>query len=140
MRREIRRKNISPLETSFQRYCFGFSNSFRTSFILPKYLPLPEYPVPGASPKAAYGRVHLHHVANLWDLLSTPLLAASPEHSTHPLTFEFLGQAHGFVLYCTPLRGHFPDPALLELKGLADRAYVYVDKVSKTVFILRKHF
>ncbi|EFX89607.1 hypothetical protein DAPPUDRAFT_303198 [Daphnia pulex] len=94
--------------------------------VISKYLPLPDFPVPVASPKAAYGHVHLHYVANLWDLLSTPI-AGRPLQSTYPMTFESLGQANGYVLYCTQLRGHFPDPALLEVKGLADRAYLYID-------------
>lgn len=94
-------------------------------------MPLPEYPVPAPSPKAAYGHVHLHYVANLWDLLATRI-TRGPIHSTYPLTFEDLGQAHGYILYCTQLQGHFPDPALLEMKGLADRAYIYIDTVSRT--------
>jgi hypothetical protein len=93
-----------------------------------QYLPLPDFPVPTASPKAAYGHVHLHYVANLWGLLSTPI-AGRPLLSTYPLTFEALGQANGYVLYCTQLSGHFPDPSLLEVKGLADRAYLYIDMV-----------
>lgn len=109
-----------------------FKTSFHSRFslfIFVQYLPLPDYPVPPASTKRAYGHVHLRHVADLWDLLSTPLLAGSPERSIQPMTFEALGQAHGYVLYCTTLIGQFSDPTLLELKGLADRAYVYVNKV-----------
>lgn len=86
--------------------------------------------MPVSNPKAAYGSVKLHYVANLWDLLATPLSRQSITSSS-PLTFESLGQAHGYVLYCTQIKGHFPDPSLLELKGLADRAYVYLDKVTR---------
>ncbi len=101
-------------------------------FNLLQYLPLPDYPVPLPSPKAAYGHVHLHYVASLWDMLSTRL-AGTVLHSNYPMTFEALGQAHGYVLYCTQLRGHFPDPALLEMKGLADRAYIYIDLVNSVL-------
>ncbi|XP_032786676.2 beta-galactosidase [Daphnia magna] len=94
--------------------------------VISKYLPLPDFPAPGPNPKAAYGFVHLHYVAHLWDILSTPI-AGPLVHSISPLTFEALGQANGYVLYCTKLHGHFPDPALLEIKGLADRAYIYID-------------
>lgn len=48
------------------------------------------------------------------------------------MTFEALKQAYGYVLYCTVVKGHYPSPALLELTGLADRAYVYIDKVIPT--------
>lgn len=84
--------------------------------------------VPPPSPKAAYGKVYLQHVANLWDLLDTSLCSKTVQ-SSWPMTFEALGQAHGYVLYCTRIQGHFSDPALLEMKGLADRGYVYVDGV-----------
>ena len=56
-------------------------------------------------------------------------MARDPVKSKFPMTFEALGQSQGFVLYCTRIHGHYSDPALLELKGLADRAYVYLDKV-----------
>lgn len=102
-------------------------------FILLQYLPLPPYPVPVSNPKAAYGHVHLHYVADLWDMLATRL-SEGPIQSTYPLTFEDLGQAHGYILYCTQLQGHYPDPALLEMKGLADRAYIYIDMVLDTFF------
>ena len=120
-------------------------------FVLLQYLPLPDFPVPLPNPKASYGHVHLHYVANLWyvhlkkiillsativanpyplrDMLSTRLVGTALR-SNYPQTFEALGQAHGYVLYCTQLHGHFPDPALLEMKGLADRAYIYIDMVS----------
>lgn len=90
---------------------------------------LPDLPEPSPNPKASYGLVKLNYVANLWDLMSTPL-SSQPISSKYPLTFESLDQAHGYILYCTVIKGHFPDPSLLELKGLADRAYVYLDKVT----------
>ena len=70
----------------------------------------------------------MHHVAGLWDIIRTPM-ARDPVKSKFPMTFEALGQSQGFVLYCTKIHGHYSDPALLELKGLGDRAYIYLDKV-----------
>ena len=129
----IPQRNIFSLGTSHQRYetfhsshsgCHGCFYSFQ-------YLPLPDIPVPEPSPKAAYGKVHLNFVADLWDVLHTPL-TAKIVHSTYPLTFEALNQSYGYVLYCTRIQGHFPDPSPLELKGLADRAYIYIDQVRFT--------
>ena len=74
----------------------------------------------------------LNYVADLWDLLETPL-ARQMGHSGSPKTFEALGQAQGYVLYCTVVQGHYHDPSLLEIKGLADRGYIYVDKVTSKI-------
>ena len=49
-------------------------------------------------------------------------------HSRWPQTFEALGQRSGFVLYQTTIKDHFTDPALLEIKGLHDRGYIYIDE------------
>jgi len=47
--------------------------------------------------------------------------------ATYPLTFEALGQSHGFVLYETTVKDLFRDPAKLSVKGISDRGYVFVD-------------
>ncbi len=45
----------------------------------------------------------------------------------YPLTFEAMGVAHGFVLYETMINETFSDPAKLEIPGIHDRGYVFVD-------------
>lgn len=45
----------------------------------------------------------------------------------YPLTFEAMGVAHGFVLYETMINETFSDPAKLEIPGIRDRGYVFVD-------------
>ena len=128
----IQQRSILPWGMWYPRYT-DFNFIFLSSFYIYlhiswQYLPLPDTPVPKATSKVAYGRVHLHHVAGLWDLLHTSM-ALNPVKSKFPMTFEAMGQSQGFVLYCTRVFRHFSDPALLELKGLADRAYIYIDKV-----------
>jgi len=95
--------------------------------VISKYLPLPDIPVPAANPKLSYGQVFLRYAGDLWDILETSL-SRNMGVSPWPMTFEALKQAYGYVLYCTVVKGHYPNPALLELNGLADRAYVYIDK------------
>jgi hypothetical protein len=46
-----------------------------------------------------------------------------------PLTFEALNTAYGYVSYSTIVTFLAPNPAVLEIPGLADRAYIYVNDV-----------
>lgn len=45
------------------------------------------------------------------------------------VSFDFLFQPFGYVVYETTIHFNPTDPAVLTVKGIADRGYVYVDKV-----------
>lgn len=94
--------------------------------ILQKYNKDPLPPVPEPTPMFAYGEVSMQFMGTLFEFL--PLLASSPPvFSELPLTFEALSQAYGFVLYETILPCTFMDPALLFIRDLRDRGYVFLD-------------
>lgn len=46
-----------------------------------------------------------------------------------PKTMEYLEQYSGLVLYVTKIPAKRPDPSVLTLENLGDRALVYVDNV-----------
>jgi hypothetical protein len=54
----------------------------------------------------------------------------------YPLTFEAMGVAHGFVLYETMINETFSDPAKLEIPGIRDRGYVFVDGESQVQIMI----
>ena len=59
----------------------------------------------------------------------------------YPLTFEAMGVAHGFVLYETMINETFSDPAKLEIPGIHDRGYVFVDgELQVFIIFLKKTF
>ncbi|KAF8777680.1 Beta-galactosidase like protein [Argiope bruennichi] len=63
---------------------------------------------------------------SLWDLIS---ISDYSVVSQYPLSFEDLSHPYGFVLYRTTVNFQTPDPVILTVKGIADRAHVYVNKV-----------
>ncbi|XP_043240588.1 beta-galactosidase-like [Amphibalanus amphitrite] len=73
----------------------------------------------------AYGAVQMTASEGL--LAAVRGLADDPVTSDDPLTFEQLRQAYGFVLYSHNVTGVQPDPVLLNVTGLRDRGYVFVD-------------
>ncbi|MFG3494664.1 beta-galactosidase family protein [Streptomyces sp. NPDC047928] len=83
-------------------------------------LPEPEPPAPLLPPC----RVELPDAVALFDALDA--LAAPPVTAPEPPSFEELGIGHGLVLYESRIpgpRGPYP----LAVRGLADRAHVFVD-------------
>ena len=85
-------------------------------------------PEPPPQPAAlAYGEVQMTASEGL--LAAADGLAGEPVLSEDPLTFEQLRQAYGFVLYSHNVTGAQPDPVLLDVTGLRDRGYVFVDGV-----------
>ncbi|GIX89477.1 beta-galactosidase [Caerostris extrusa] len=65
-------------------------------------------------------------VMSLWDFVSMNNVSV---FSTYPLSFEDLSHPFGFVLYKATVTFQTSDPAILTVKGIADRAHVYVNKV-----------
>ncbi|HNS50190.1 MAG TPA: beta-galactosidase [Anaerolineae bacterium] len=90
--------------------------------VIGRYEPLPDAPLPEPSPKAAYGPVDLPESVALFDALGA---LSAPVPSAAPLTMEALGQNYGFLLYRTRLAG--PQEAFLTLRGLHDRAQIFLD-------------
>ena len=68
--------------------------------------------------------VSMKLVANIFDVLPEPL------SSKYPISFEDADFDFGFMLYSTNLTFQAPDPAVLTVPKLRDRAQVFVDKVS----------
>ena len=73
----------------------------------------------------AYGAVQMKTSEGL--LAAVRSIGAEPVIADDPLTFEQLQQAFGFVVYSHNVSGQHPDPALLNVTGLRDRGYVFVD-------------
>lgn len=84
-------------------------------------------PVPKPAPRASYGTVKLKFVVSMFD-------KSIPETKTivskKPLTFEELRQNYGYVLYQTKMPLDLPDPSVLDVPNLRDRAVVYLNQVS----------
>ena len=74
-----------------------------------------------------YGRVSMQFIATLHD--SVGMLAQATEESKMPMTFEMLNQSYGFMIYETRITELHTDPVLLQVPGIRDRGYVYVDDI-----------
>ncbi|BDI32009.1 beta-galactosidase [Capsulimonas corticalis] len=98
--------------------------------VIGKYRTLPDIPVPGPSPKAAYGAVELTHQAGLFDSLSQ---ISDGVRRTNPETMEELGQNYGFILYRTHVAGPRPAENLV-LQEVRDRAHIFVNGEFRGVF------
>lgn len=94
--------------------------------LIGKYFPLPDIPVPEPTPKVKLPDVFLKPHAVLLDTSGRRYLANYTRTSEKPMTFEALNQYSGFVLYETKLPKVSRDPAMLAIRDLRDRAYVYV--------------
>ena len=90
-------------------------------------MPLPDIPVPTPSPKMETKRIHMTPVSDFIDFIES--INEETITSLYPMTFEELRQRNGFVFYSTNITFQASDPALLKIKGLGDRAQVFVDWV-----------
>ncbi|KAM8934026.1 beta-galactosidase-like [Pelodytes ibericus] len=96
--------------------------------VISKFLPVPQGPIPPATPKYYYGAVTLQKVGGLLDLLDV-FSYGCPIVTRFPVTFEEAKQYFGFMLYRTRLPLEIADFAPLSdpFNGVHDRAYVTVD-------------
>lgn len=94
--------------------------------IIGKYVPLPPGPVPQPSAKIALGPLQMKYVAPLSDSVTQ---YGIPEtiFSKYPKTFEEISQAYGFVNYSTLINFVPSSPAILNVPGLHDRGYIFVN-------------
>ncbi|CAG2112123.1 unnamed protein product, partial [Medioppia subpectinata] len=93
--------------------------------VIGKYLPLPNGTLPAPAPKMETKPIVMKPVLNIYDIIKSQ----TPIESTFPMTFEELRVRDGFILYSTNIAFIPSDPAVLTVKGLKDRAQVFVNKV-----------
>ncbi|CAL1300237.1 unnamed protein product [Larinioides sclopetarius] len=91
-----------------------------------KFFPLPAGPVPQPAPKMRLPAITMKKAMSLWEFISKTSYSV---FSTYPLSFEDLSHPFGFVVYRTTAAFQTPDPAILTVKGIADRAHVYVNRI-----------
>jgi beta-galactosidase len=101
--------------------------------VIKKYLPIPDIPVNASDAKGHYGPVTLEPVTSL--IHEPHLFTEFRATNLYPMTFEAMGQAHGFVLYETMIEETFSDPTKLEIPGIHDRGYVFVDGEPQVPFL-----
>ncbi len=102
--------------------------------ILSQIRRLPNIPVPPPSPKGNYGELVFQWSISLFD--SSYIPGSNTTYTFNPPSFDELNLSYGYVLYRTkiPAAG-LSDLAVLEARGVRDRAIVYVNRVSSNVRI-----
>lgn len=100
------------------------------------YLPLPNVTFPVPEEKMDLDPVQMQAKCVLLSAISREKLGSTPVVLLQPTSFEALNQYSGFVLYETTLPTFSSDPGMLRVNKLHDRAYVYVDRVSRIFFNL----
>lgn len=83
-------------------------------------------------PKLQYvGEVQLTQSAGLFENLPN---IAEKHYAPAPESMEYFGQNFGYILYSTVIRGKY-EPAKLQIEGVHDNAYLFVDgKLKKTYY------
>ena len=94
--------------------------------VIGKHFSLPTISPITDTKAASYGMVSLSYVSSFFD--SKDMILKFKKNSTQPLTFEQLSQEGGFVLYETTIARLHPDPSVLKVSTLHDRANVYVNR------------
>jgi beta-galactosidase len=100
--------------------------------IIRKYALVPDEPLPPPMPRLDLGVVPVTGYISLWEALPS---LAEPIRLSSPEPMETLDQNYGFILYRTHLHG--PKMGKLSIRGLHDRAQVFVD--GKHVGILNRN-
>lgn len=102
-----------------------------------KFLPLPPGPVPVPARKMNLGSVPLTLSATLTEVMDWFRKRGylKTVRSEHPLTFEELGQAYGYVVYNATVSFRPKSPSVLTVAGIKDRGYV-MTKVTRSVLSL----
>ena len=98
---------------------------FAIKDVIKRYVSLPDIKVNETTEKGHYWPIVLKPVSSL--VYDSELFEETRTTDLYPKTFEELGQNQGFVLYQTTVQDTFSDPAKLEIVGLHDRGYVFVD-------------
>eukprot|EP00795_Rhopilema_esculentum_P012840 gene12840-3585_t len=97
--------------------------------LISKYLEIPQMPVPGPTPKVAYGKVSLPKMITIFDALPY-LTPDGPVKSQYPKSMEDLDQSYGFILYRTKIiSSDLSNTMTIKIDALRDRSVIMVDKV-----------
>lgn len=106
---------------------------FKIRQAIGRYLPLPPGDPPKPKPKQSIGPLTMEVFMNFTQIVKHPALKHERHHSLR--TFETLGVKNGFVLYSTTLNFKPTIPSVLEVTGIRDRGYVFVDFVSEKIML-----
>jgi beta-galactosidase len=98
--------------------------------VLFKHIPLPPAPLPPNTPKTAYGDVKMTEYCSLFD---APSLVSRIVDGNDPVVMEELDQSYGYVMYQLHRRLEPSSPYSLTLRGVHDRAYVFVDRELQSI-------
>jgi len=90
--------------------------------VLKKYIDLPSTLNLQPSIKHAYGKIEMAESVGLFESLSA---LSQPQTSVNVLPMEMYDQDYGFILYRTIVSG--PRMGILRVRGLHDRAHVFID-------------
>jgi beta-galactosidase len=88
-----------------------------------KYADLPEMNLPPVTPKKQYGEVYFERRAALLDSLNQ---LSNPVQSQTPLTMEEAGQAYGFIVYETVIKGAYGKQTIT-VQDIHDRGQIYLN-------------
>ena len=91
-------------------------------------------PVPNATKKTAFGKVHMSSCLDIKSLISIIYPHGAPVNSTYPHTMEGVGQGYGFLLYRSNLPKNHTDKFYLSVDEIHDRSIIYVDYFVRAVF------
>lgn len=95
--------------------------------VIAKYLPVEPVPVPKPKKKMALGKIALEQIFNLTTMRDN--FAFNRFASDLPLSFERIRQSQALVIYDTWVSFLPRNPGKLQVPGLRDRGYVYVDDI-----------
>ena len=98
--------------------------------VLSKHIPMPPAPLPPNTPKTAYGDVKMTEYCSLFD---APSLVSRIVDGNDPVVMEELDQSYGYVMYQLHRRLEPSSPYSLTLRGVHDRAYVFVDRELQSI-------
>ena len=99
--------------------------------VLKKYVSIPQIDVNSTSPKGDYGEVKMFKMPIHPDVIRST--SNSRVQTNFPLTFEAFGQDSGLVLYETTVKFLTPDPTKLEILGIHDRGYIYINGIRQGI-------
>ncbi|NYE03501.1 beta-galactosidase [Bacillus niacini] len=88
-----------------------------------KYVDLPEMKLPPVTQKKRYGEVYLKEHAALLDSLNQ---LSNPVQCQTPLTMEEAGQAYGFIVYETVIKGAYGQQTIT-VQDIHDRGQIYLN-------------
>ena len=99
--------------------------------VLKKYVSIPQIDVNSTSPKGDYGEVKMFKMPIHPDVIRST--SNSRVQTNFPLTFEAFGQDSGLVLYETTVKFLTPDPTKLEILGIHDRGYIFINGIRQGI-------